>query len=139
MDTVAAKFPENQADFNSSRGFAGRSPMLAFAALIAVNAMWAFQFAGARIATRELGAVLVTLVPLLVATLLVLPFAGLNRDLFRAENRRILIDVLLLGTVGVLPAQLCVVLGVERTLASNASVLSLTVPVLTALSASLFL
>ena len=65
--------------------------MLAFAALIAVNAMWAFQFAGARIATRELGAVLVTLVPLLVATLLVLPFAGLNRDLFRAENRRILI------------------------------------------------
>ena len=113
--------------------------MLAFAALIAVNAMWAFQFAGARIATRELGAVLVTLVPLLVATLLVLPFAGLNRDLFRAENRRILIDVLLLGTVGVLPAQLGVVLGVERTLASNASVLSLTVPVLTALSASLFL
>ena len=101
--------------------------------------MWAFQFAGARIATQQLGAVLVTLVPLAIATLLVLPFAGLNRDLFRAENRRILVDVVLLGTVGVLPAQLCVVLGVERTLASNASVLSLTVPVLTALSASMFL
>lgn len=122
-----------------SRGLLARSPMVAFGALIAVNAMWAFQFTGARIATQQLGAVLVTLVPLAIATLLVLPFAGLNRGLFRAENRRILIDILLLGTLGVLPAQLCVVLGVERTLASNASVLSLTVPVLTALSASIFL
>lgn len=104
-----------------------------------MNAMWAFQFTGARIATQQLGAVLVTLVPLAIATLLILPFAGLNRDLFRAGNRRILVDVVLLGTVGVLPAQLCVVLGVQRTLASNASVLSLTVPVLTALSASIFL
>lgn len=113
--------------------------MLAFGALILVNAMWAFQFAGARIATRELGAVLVTLLPLALATLLVIPFAKLNRDIFRAENRSILIDVILLGTLGVLPAQVCLVFGVERTLASNASVLSLTVPVFTAISASLFL
>src|ERR1035437_1325563 len=139
MDTAATPSPDSDTVPGRSGGFVGRSPMLAFAALIAVNAMWAFQFAGARTATRELGAVLVTLVPLAIATLLVLPFAGLSRDLFRAGNRRILIDVLLLGTLGVLPAQLCVVLGVERTLASNASVRSLTVPVLTAFSASLFL
>jgi drug/metabolite transporter (DMT)-like permease len=139
MDTVAAKLPEGQAQTGSSRGFVGRSPMLAFAALIAVNAMWAFQFAGARIATRELGAVLVTLLPLAIATVLVLPFAGLNRDLFSHANRSVLVDVVLLGTLGVLPAQLCVVMGVERTLASNASVLSLTVPVFTALCASIFL
>lgn len=139
MDTVTAKLSEDQVEFGSSRSFVGRSPMLAFAALIAVNAMWAFQFAGARIATRELGAVLVTLVPLLIATLLVLPFAGLSRDLFREANRSVLFDVVLLGTFGVLPAQLFVVMGVERTLASNASVLSLTVPVLTALCASIFL
>lgn len=113
--------------------------MLAFAVLLAVNAMWAFQFSGARIATSELGAVLVTLLPLAIATLLVMPFARLNLDLFRPANRTILLDVFLLGTVGVLPAQLCLVLGVQRTLASNASVLSLTVPVLTAISASLFL
>ena len=113
--------------------------MLAFAALIAINAMWAFQFAGARLATEELGPVLVTLVPLAIATLMVLPFSGLSGDIFRIGNRRIQLDLFLLGTVGVLPAQLCVVLGVQRTLASNASVLSLTVPVLTALSASIFL
>lgn len=122
-----------------SSGFFAQRPTLAFGALIAVNAMWAFQFAGARIATRELGAVLVTLVPLAVATLLVVPFAKLNWDLFRAQNRYVLVDVFLLGTLGVIPAQLGLVFGVERTLASNASVLSLTVPVLTALSASAFL
>ncbi len=124
---------------SDSAGYFARRPMPAFAALIAVNAMWAFQFAGARFATEELGAVLVTLVPLALATLLVAPFAGLNGDLLRPENRTILLDVLLLGTLGVLPAQLCVVLGVQRTLASNASVIALTVPVLTALSASVFL
>lgn len=116
-----------------------RKPMLAFGALIAVNAMWAFQFAGARIATRELGAVLVTLLPLALATLLVAPFAKLNFDIFRVKNRSILIDIILLGTLGVFPAQVCLVFGVERTLASNASVLALTVPVFTAISASLFL
>jgi drug/metabolite transporter (DMT)-like permease len=139
MDNVTSQFSNDNLSAGGSRGFIGKSPMLAFAALIAVNAMWAFQFAGARIATQELGAVLVTLVPLAIATLLVLPFSGLSRDIFRIGNRRILLDLVLLGTLGVLPAQLCVVLGVERTLASNASVLSLTVPVLTALSASIFL
>lgn len=120
-------------------GYFARKPMLAFGALIAVNAMWAFQFAGARIAISELGAVLVTLVPLAIATLVVLPFAGVNLTLLKAENRSILIDIVLLGTLGVVPAQLCLVFGVERTLASNASVIALTVPVLTALSASIFL
>jgi drug/metabolite transporter (DMT)-like permease len=136
--TVTPTISSDSFPAGSNRFFA-RSPMLAFGALIAVNAMWAFQFAGARIATQQLGAVLVTLIPLALATLLVLPFAGLNKDLFQQQNRPILIDILLLGTLGVLPAQLCVVLGVARTLASNASVLSLTVPVLTALSASVFL
>ena len=113
--------------------------MLAFAVLIAVNAMWAFQFSGARIATRELGPVLVTLLPMAIATLLVMPFTELNWDMFRRGNRIILFDVFLLGTFGIVPAQLFLVYGVERTLASNASVIALTVPVLTALSASIFL
>ena len=112
-------------------------PVLAFGVLILVNAMWAFQFSGARLAVSELGPVLVTLVPLALATLLVIPFAKL--DLFRPKNGRLIFDIVLLGTFGVLPAQLCLVLGVQRTLASNASVISLTVPVLTAICASIFL
>jgi len=116
-----------------------RRPALAFGVLIAVNAMWAFQFSGARLAVSELGPVLVTLVPLAIATLLVIPFAKLNLDLFRPGHRKLICDVFLLGTFGVLPAQLCLVFGVQKTLASNASVLSLTIPVLTAICASLLL
>lgn len=139
MEVTAPQHLDSNAASNASSSHFARRPMLAFGVLIAVNAMWAFQFSGARIATRELGAVLVTLLPLAIATLLVMPFAKLNWDLFRVENRVILLDVFLLGTLGIVPAQLGLVLGVERTLASNASVLALTVPVLTALSASIFL
>ncbi len=139
MEVAAPQPSDSNAVSAFSNSPFARKPMLAFAVLLAVNAMWAFQFSGARIATSELSAVLVTLLPLAIATLLVMPFARLNLDLFRPANRTILLDVFLLGTVGVLPAQLCLVLGVQRTLASNASVLSLTVPVLTAISASLFL
>ena len=121
----------------STPRFAGR-PLAAFAVLAAVNAMWAFQFSGARLATRQLGAVLVTLVPMAIATILILPFAGMQ-SLVRKPERWLLLDLLLLGTVGIVPAQLCLVLGVERTLASNASILTLTVPVLMAVSASIFL
>ena len=139
METATSPPLENNSDSALSQNRFVRKPMLAFGVLIAVNAMWAFQFSGARIATRELGPVLVTLLPLAIATLLVMPFARLSLDLFRAEHRSILLDIILLGTLGIVPAQLCLVFGVERTMASNASVLTLTVPVLTALSASLFL
>jgi drug/metabolite transporter (DMT)-like permease len=139
MDSVTTEAHKSGEALVSSPNLFVRKPMLAFAVLIAVNAMWAFQFSGARFATRELGPVFVTFVPLALATLLVMPFTKLNGDLFKVEHRRILIDIILLGSLGIVPAQLCLVYGVERTLASNASVLSLTVPVLTALSASLFL
>jgi drug/metabolite transporter (DMT)-like permease len=136
MTSVSTETPKS---LGLQRNLLVRKPMVTFAVLIAVNAMWAFQFSGARLATRELGPPLVTFIPLALATLFVMPFTKLNGDLFKTEHRRILIDIVLLGSLGIVPAQLCLVYGVERTLASNASVLSLTVPVLTALSASLFL
>lgn len=139
MEVATSPSADSNVVSSPPSGMFSRKPMLAFGVLIAVNAMWAFQFSGARIATRELSAVLVTLLPLAFATILVMPFAKLNGALFRTENRSILVDILLLGTLGIVPAQICLVLGVERTLASNASVLALTVPVLTALSASIFL
>jgi drug/metabolite transporter (DMT)-like permease len=139
MEIATSQPLDNPAMSNRPAAIFARKPMLAFGALIAVNAMWAFQFSGARLATRELGPVLVTLLPMAIATLLIVPFAKLNLDLFRRANRIILLDVVLLGTLGIVPAQLGLVYGVQRTLASNASVLALTVPVLTALSASIFL
>jgi drug/metabolite transporter (DMT)-like permease len=129
---------ENSESKPNSLAFA-RRPGFAFAMLVGANAMWAFQFTGARIAARELNAVLVTFLPLALATLLVLPFSIPAGSLFSKDHRFLLLDVFLLGTFGIIPAQLGLVFGVERTLASNASVLSLTVPILMAVSAVIFL
>src|SRR5208283_1758425 len=41
-----------------------------FLLLVLVNLMWAFQYTGARIATRKLGPITVTLLPLAMATVL---------------------------------------------------------------------
>lgn len=126
--------------FAEARNPFARHPGFAFAALVAVNAMWAFQFAGARAAAFELGPVQVTLIPLVLATVLIMPFAKLRLQSFFVQERRAwLKDIFLLGTIGVVPAQLGLVLGVHRTLASNASVISLTVPILTAICGCLIL
>ena len=62
-----------------------------------------------------------------------------GRAFFSKAHRFLLLDIFLLGTFGIVPAQLGLVFGVARTLASNASVLNLTVPILMAVSAVIFL
>lgn len=112
-----------------------------FAVLIAINMMWAFQFSGAKIAVGRLGPITVTFIPMALATLLVLPALLFERrpqaSIFRSPGAAR--DMLLLGCFGVTPAQLCVTWGVKYSPASNAAVLTLTIPVLTALMATLFL
>lgn len=107
-----------------------------------VNLMWAFQFAGAKIATAQLGPVTVTFLPLALSTLLLLPWALLSRrrrpsgDAGLATFWR---PFLLLGVAGTVASQLGLTWGVARSLASNASVLTLTIPVLTAVLAGILL
>lgn len=113
-----------------------------FFILLLVNLMWAFQFSGAKIATAQLGPVMVTFLPLALSTLLLLPWALLNRRRRPAGGRGLASawpQFLLLGTVGTLAAQLGLTWGVERSLASNGAVLTLTIPVLTAVLAAMIL
>lgn len=119
------------------------SPAWYFAILMLVNLMWAFQFSGAKIATERLGPVMVTLLPLAISTALLLPGLLLQR---RQSTRRsaagrssVIRDLCLLALLGSTPAQVCLTWGVKHSLASNASVLTLAIPVLTALMAVLLL
>jgi drug/metabolite transporter (DMT)-like permease len=114
-----------------------------FPLLVLVNAMWAFQYSGARFATRKLGAITVTLLPLAMATVLLglVLFsqrrgksAGAQSE--RGSFGRQLLNFLILGLVGCFLAQFCLVFGVKLSLASNASVITLVIPVLTALLAT---
>ena len=118
-----------------------RSPLLYFVVLTLVNLMWAFQFSGAKIATERLGPVAVALIPVALSTLLFAPLVRLSR---RGKPHPrftpvVLRDLVLAATLGVIPAQLGLTWGVEHSLASNASVLTLTIPVLTAIMAVILL
>lgn len=113
-----------------------------FLILVLVNVMWAFQFSGAKIATAQLGPVTVTFLPLALSTLLLLPWAMRSRRRRPGGGRGLASSwpqFLLLGIVGTLASQLGLTWGVERSLASNAAVLTLTIPVLTALLAAFML
>jgi drug/metabolite transporter (DMT)-like permease len=117
-----------------------------FPLLVLVNFMWATQYTAARIATRKLGPITVTLLPMAMAALL-LGLVLLSRR--RRESGEVarergsfgrqLLDFLILGIVGCFVGQFCLVFGVKLSLASNASVLTLAIPVMTAGLATLLL
>jgi len=115
-----------------------------FLLLVLVNAMWAFQYTGARIATRKLGPITVTLLPMAIATvflgLLLFSKRGTNSGQTSGERGgygRRLFEFVALGVMGCFVGQFCLTSGVSRSLASNASVITLVIPVLTAFLATL--
>ncbi len=119
---------------------ARRTPTGYFLVLVLVNLMWAFQFSGAKLATERLGPVTVTFLPMAISTLLFAPVVFLRRKRragavgLKSRVRRA-VPFLIAGTCGVLGSQLGLTTGVQHSLASNASVLTLTIPVLTAIMA----
>jgi len=117
------------------------SPIASFLILLLVNAMWAFQFSGAKIVMERLGPISTALIPLALSTILFAPFLVIRRTAKHTGrlNGRVFGQLLTIGTLGVLPAQLGLTWGVEHSLASNAAVITLTIPVMTALMASILL
>jgi len=118
-----------------------RPPIQYFLVLVVVNLMWAFQFSGAKIATERLGPVTVTFIPLALSTVLFAPLVRFSRGRKPKPrfNAVVMRDLILAGTVGIIPSQLGLTWGVEHSLASNASVLTLTIPVLSAVMAVILL
>jgi len=114
-----------------------RAPIQCFLVLVLVNLMWAFQFSGAKIATERLGPISVALIPLALSTMLFAPLVRISRGKKPRPRWTPVVwrDLFLASTLGIIPAQLGLTWGVEHSLASNASVLTLTIPVLTAMMA----
>lgn len=117
-----------------------------FLILILVNLMWAVQFPAAKVATAELGPITVTTLPLFAATLILAPILLLRGRFAQAvEGRkprgipRAVLDFAIIGVAGTLVAQLFLVWGVQRSLASSASVITLSVPVVSAILAVILL
>jgi drug/metabolite transporter (DMT)-like permease len=118
-----------------------RAPIRCFLVLVLVNLMWAFQFSGAKIATERLGPIAVALIPLAISTLLFAPLVRISRGKKPGSRWTPVVwrDLFLASTLGIIPAQLGLTWGVEHSLASNAAVLTMTIPVLTAMMAVMLL
>ncbi|HEY4971911.1 MAG TPA: DMT family transporter [Steroidobacteraceae bacterium] len=110
--------------------------------LIVCNLVWASQFVLAKLVQAEMGPVFATLLPMALATLCLMP-------LVRAQQRRRgntphigasdLVRFGVIGIFGQVVAQLGVTWGVGLAPASNAALLSLTLPIATAVMAYLVL
>lgn len=126
--------------------------------LILVNTMWAGQYAAYRIATEKMGPVTVSAWAFLLASLVLLPFLGWERRAARrmgfepAVSRRHpeetsgprwkarnVFGFLMISILGLIPGSMLLAWGVARSTASNAAIIYLTMPVMTALLASVIL
>lgn len=104
--------------------------------LVLVNLMWAAQFPAYKVASEAMGPVTITAFCFVFASLVLLPFVAFKRKTFHAAfsgaKRR---DFLMIGVLGLVPASAFMAWGTERSTASNAAILSLSVPLITSLLA----
>lgn len=106
--------------------------------LFACNLMWSLQFTCIKLTQDQVGPYFTVWAPMLFAVLLLAPFV--IRD-FRKEGKK-LKDVLVFGQLallGAFPAQVLMTWGTQYSLASNSAILTLCLPVITALFAFLIL
>lgn len=114
-------------------GFAWYLSLLALA-----NLIWAGQGTAVKFLNRHLGPIAITFLPFYIATLILIPVLLRNRKrkaLTWTDWRRFIIA----GVCGQVLAQLGMTMGVSKSLASNAAILNLLIPVITAVLASFML
>ncbi len=126
--------------------------------LIVVNAMWAGQYAAYKTATEAMGPITVSVLTFLFATVALVPFllherrrssskdsrasqvvASLSdpqREIWSKQN---IADFFVVGVLGLMPASAFLAWGTMRSTASNAAIIYLTIPILTALLAVMIL
>src|SRR5215831_3021963 len=112
--------------------------------LLLCNLIWASQFVMVKLVQEQMGPVFATFFPMTLATVLLIPIV--RRE--RRENpvgpsapmpKKDVLEFVLIGVLGQVVAQLFITWGVRLSLASNAALLMLALPVSTAIMAYCFL
>ena len=100
--------------------------------------MWALQFTCIKLTQDQVGPYFTVWGPMLLATIFLLPFTW--KDFKKGNNFfKDLLVFVPLALLGAFPAQVLMTWGTQYSLASNAAILTLTLPVITALFAFLIL
>jgi drug/metabolite transporter (DMT)-like permease len=117
------------------------------ALLVVVNAMWAAQYPAYKTASGQMGPITVSAWTFFLAGAILLPFLlkeRFSRSVENSQSRRSWvkddwIGFIVIGIFGLVPASAFLAWGTERSTASNAALIYLTVPIQTALLASVIL
>ena len=115
-----------------------RKTAISWTLLIACNLMWALQFTCIKLTQEQVGPYFTVCGPMFLATIFLIPFVWKD---FKKGNK-VFKDLLVfvpLALLGAFPAQVLMTWGTQYSLASNAAILTLTLPVITALFAFLLL
>lgn len=108
--------------------------LLSWTLLVLCNLMWSLQFTCIKLVQDQVGPYFTVWGPMLLAAIGLAPFALKE---FK-KNKKKLKDVLIFGQLallGAFPAQVLVTWGTQFSLASNAAIISLSLPVVTAIFA----
>ncbi len=124
--------------FSQHRRFMKKS-LISWSALFACNLMWALQFTCIKLVQDQIGPFSTVFIPMMLATLFMVPFV--YNDVKRNKKRKLsdLKIFALLALLGQFPAQVLLTIGTQQSTASNGSIISLTLPVVSALLAVIFL
>ena len=111
--------------------------------LLVCNLIWASQFVMVKLVQRQMGPVFATFFPITLAMLLLIPVVRRGRSNATGSKSRIpthdVLEFILIGIFGQVVAQLFITWGVRWSLASNAALLMLALPISTAVMAYFFL
>jgi drug/metabolite transporter (DMT)-like permease len=115
-----------------------------WALLLICNLIWASQFVMVKLVQEQMGPVFATFFPMTLATLLLIPIvwheqrgnSGAGKGRLPARD---ILEFIMIGVLGQVVAQLFITWGVRWSLASNAALLMLALPISTAVMAYFFL
>lgn len=110
--------------------------------LLLANLMWALQFTCVKLVQDQAGPFVTVWGPMTLATAMLYPLLRRERKVHSPKGERSSKDVFLyftLAVVGVFPGQFFITWGTRLSLASNAALLMLTLPICTAFMAHIFL
>ncbi|HEY7302982.1 MAG TPA: DMT family transporter [Bryobacteraceae bacterium] len=133
-----------QADLNSSDR--KQQTLINICLLVLVNLMWAAQYPAYRVLSNQMGPVTASAWVFLFAAIALIPFllreSRANGGTARRRlsvTRQDVFGFLIIGVLGLMPASALLAAGTERSTASNAALIYLAVPILTALLAAVLL
>jgi len=126
--------------------------------LVLVNTLWAAQYTAYKVATEKMGPLTVSAWTFLMASIVLFPFlawdrrksqrrtpsgnssgAGMTDASSTLCTRKSIVAFAIAGVFGVVPGSALLAWGIDRSTASNAAIIYLTLPVITAVLASVVL